>query len=371
MFNTSKMSSRSFQTNVGPAFFERVAFMEDMFRGREVGGESIGYTLRCSAAEFVESVREALGTALVQCTSVEEWTVTSGTVVAQLQARHDGDPASAGAAWREAILFGLPDDVRRAAAALREKWGPLALPEVEWWLMTKDGPVARHVVLERPPVPAAAFYPWLPEEPEAFIDAYLASSASLLFLAGTHGTGKTSLIRHMITSRGMVGYLTYESAVLDSDAMFLDFMLSPRRCAMVIEDADGMLAARSSNGNELVKRFLNVSDGLVRCDNKKVIFTTNLEDFHSVDPALLRPGRCFASLRGRALTAEEATAAARVAQIKRSAPGSCTLAEMFNGVARQDIGTRIIGISPVPRSGHPGTPPAGAPSVQTPAMLRS
>jgi ATP-dependent 26S proteasome regulatory subunit len=42
-----------------------------------------------------------------------------------------------------------------------------------------------------------------------------------------------------------------------------------------------------------MSRFLNISDGLIKLPNKKLVFTTNVTNFENIDSALLRPGRCF------------------------------------------------------------------------------
>jgi ATP-dependent 26S proteasome regulatory subunit len=76
--------------------------------------------------------------------------------------------------------------------------------------------------------------------------------------------------------------------------------------AFVIEDADHLLKARS-NGNVDLHRFLAVADGVVRAQGRKIIFTTNLPNIGDIDEALVRPGRCFATVRTRALDQREAT----------------------------------------------------------------
>jgi hypothetical protein len=83
-------------------------------------------------------------------------------------------------------------------------------------------------------------------------------------------------------------------------------------------------------------RFLNVSDGLVRMTGKKIIFTTNQNDFRSVDPALVRPGRSFDALRARPLTYEEACLAAADAGLAPPVEQeNMTLASLFNPNVRQ------------------------------------
>ena len=57
-------------------------------------------------------------------------------------------------------------------------------------------------------------------------------------------------------------------------------------------------------------RFLAIADGVVRAQGRKIIFTTNLPSVGDIDDALVRPGRCFAVVRTRALELGEATALA-------------------------------------------------------------
>ena len=73
-----------------------------------------------------------------------------------------------------------------------------------------------------------------------------------------------------------------------------------------------------SNGNIDLHRFLAVADGVVRAQGRKIIFTTNLPNIGDIDEALVRPGRCFATLRTRALERSEAASLlARIAAARR------------------------------------------------------
>ena len=53
-------------------------------------------------------------------------------------------------------------------------------------------------------------------------------------------------------------------------------------------------------------KFLNVGDGLVTTRNKKLIFSTNLPSVSDIDPALIRPGRCYDILHFGELNQEQA-----------------------------------------------------------------
>ena len=60
-----------------------------------------------------------------------------------------------------------------------------------------------------------------------------------------------------------------------------------------------------------------IADGVVRAQNRKIIFTTNLPNIGSIDDALLRPGRCFATIQMRPLARRETDAV-----LNRLLPGS-------------------------------------------------
>ncbi len=60
-----------------------------------------------------------------------------------------------------------------------------------------------------------------------------------------------------------------------------------------------------ARGNLHLHRFLAVADGVVRAQGRKILFTTNLPNVSDIDDALLRPGRCFANVRFRALERPE------------------------------------------------------------------
>jgi len=96
---------------------------------------------------------------------------------------------------------------------------------------------------------------------------------------------------------------TGDRRALESDEIFVEFITGSHD-AFVIEDADHLLTARAS-GNQELHRFLAIADGVVRAQGRKILFTTNLPNVGDIDDALLRPGRCFATVRTRSLTREE------------------------------------------------------------------
>ena len=152
-------------------------------------------------------------------------------------------------------------------------------------------------------------YPMLDEPVASFIDRYLSARETVLVLQGPPGTGKTRLVRAILAGlsrrKGDSAKVLYtaDRRTLENDEIFVEFVTGAHD-AFVVEDADHILGART-DGNADLHRFLSVADGVVRALGRKIIFTTNLPNVGDIDEALLRPGRCFAMLRTRALDRAE------------------------------------------------------------------
>jgi hypothetical protein len=160
-----------------------------------------------------------------------------------------------------------------------------------------------------------AAYPEIKGGVAGFIDRYLRAPETVLVLQGPPGTGKTRLIRAILGEisrrKGEQAECLYtgEMRALETDAIFVKFITGTHD-AFVVEDADHLLKPRS-DGNQHLHRFLTIADGVVRAQGRKIIFSTNLPNVGDLDDALLRPGRCFARIHVRTLTAAEAKALAQ------------------------------------------------------------
>lgn len=177
------------------------------------------------------------------------------------------------------------------------------------WLYSTDGNTVE-IPLREDRVPIDQMYPWLGDESlKHYYDRYISSDASILVLIGPPGTGKTTFIRGLLQHTGLSALVTYDPAILAKDYVFAQFIESDMSI-MVIEDADNFLGARE-DGNDIMHKFLNVGDGLVTTSNKKLIFSTNLPSIRDIDPALVRPGRCFDIVNFDYLSAKDAQTLAR------------------------------------------------------------
>jgi hypothetical protein len=153
-------------------------------------------------------------------------------------------------------------------------------------------------------------YPSLKEGVASFISHYVTAAEPVLVLQGPPGTGKSRLVRGILAElarrRGAESsaIFTNDPRVLADEQLYVRLLTSSVD-AFVLEDADQLLLPRA-DGNDVVQRFLAIADGIVRIQGRKIIFTTNLPNVGDLDPALVRPGRCFGRVFLRELQLPEA-----------------------------------------------------------------
>jgi hypothetical protein len=233
-------------------------------------------------------------------------------------------------------LYGLESHVIQMQEAIEAGLSSQKLVKLTWYYKGSRGTdsASLHVTNDNHMI-HNEFYPWLTHGVDTFVDNYLRSNASILVLYGPPGTGKTSFLRYLLTSRGINAAVTYDERILREDSFFVEYLTDEEHNALIVEDADLLLSPRENGQNDMMSKFLNVSDGLVRIANKKLIFTTNITQLSKIDSALLRPGRCFAAVEFRELTSAEASAAASVAQLSDrdwSSQDYWSLSQLFNPV---------------------------------------
>lgn len=213
------------------------------------------------------------------------------------------------------IVQGLPDMVPSIAKHVDDTKVEVTKSRIEWKFMSGGRPQSKNMTIKDPPKPLDEFYPWLNDSIENYFDRFLASDSNILIFLGEPGAGKTSLIRHLIVSRDLNCTVTYDNELLKSDSLYVDYLLDDDMNMLIVEDAETILTDRKNAGNQIMSKLLNVSDGLVKVFNKKMIFTANVNEIDDIDSAILRPGRAFDIVKFRKLTFKEAVAAAKAAGI--------------------------------------------------------
>lgn len=130
----------------------------------------------------------------------------------------------------------------------------------------------------------------------------------IVLLHGKPGTGKTSYIRHLISSvKKDVIFLPPNMATSITNPDLISILLDNPNSVFVIEDAENIVIDREREGNSPVSALLNISDGLLSdCLNIQIICSFNT-DLSKVDSALMRKGRLVAKYEFKELEIEKAS----------------------------------------------------------------
>lgn len=206
-------------------------------------------------------------------------------------------------------------------------------PKVSWVTSIRDEhPSITSLPIKAPGTFNPLAYPGLGQSLDDFIKGYLESTSNILLMYSPPGTGKTTLLKHLLEQTRESCLITYSEEIKNMDSLFAYFLTSNEKF-LIIEDADNYLTARSKDANNhSMKKLLNITDGLTSNPDKKVIFTTNLPNLNQVDTALLRPGRCYKALYFPYLSMCEAEAFLR-------SEGNGELPDLFASKVHKDSDT--------------------------------
>jgi hypothetical protein len=250
----------------------------------------------------------------------------------------DAEDSSSGGLYSITINSLYKENVEELLDHIKTSLAGKIINSVNWAFMTKTGNVINKE-MQISDVNTDAkdeFYPWIREGLDAYYNRYMETDENVLLLIGIPGTGKTTLIKNLLKRHKMNAVITYDEKLMGDDQFFLDFVRGDKDI-LIIEDADTMIMDRDKDNNTLLAKILNVSDGLIKNINKKIVFSTNITDKERIDSALMRPGRCFDVMDFRALTYEESLKVLEVTKMDKeiNEDREYTLAELLSSGNRE------------------------------------
>lgn len=157
--------------------------------------------------------------------------------------------------------------------------------------------------------------------------------SGIIIARGKIGTGKTSLIRKLITDVPK-HYIFITNGIAEhlGSPEFTSFLLENKDSVFILEDCEQILRKRTDSNffSSGIANILNMSDGILSdIFNVKFICTFNA-NMDMIDEALLRKGRCFANYEFKELCAEKTQKLLHKQGFDIENPQPMTLAEIYN-----------------------------------------
>lgn len=181
-------------------------------------------------------------------------------------------------------------------------------------IQTSGGLEIRNMGDGSSPLITGNYHPEVLEEVDFVLRSFKKSppAGRICILNGEPGTGKTHLIRSMLTQLDCV-FLIVPSGLIDAldKPNFLPLLLDikdkhEKPIIMVIEDGDICLVPRKSDNISTIASLLNLSDGILgSMIDIKMIISTNA-NIGEMDAAIMRPGRLCRNIHVGPLPYEQA-----------------------------------------------------------------
>lgn len=158
----------------------------------------------------------------------------------------------------------------------------------------------------------------------------------LITLHGSPGTGKTTLIKNLISDLGKDRkFLIIPSNMIQSllDPNMLSVLMNFKKAVLILEDAEVAILSRDDgnmHGASMVSTLLNMSDGLVGKALEITFLVTYNTGKERLDSALLRKGRLLFDHKFRALQAPEAQKLIDYLGFEYTAYEDMSLADIYN-----------------------------------------
>lgn len=130
----------------------------------------------------------------------------------------------------------------------------------------------------------------------------------LHILHGTPGTGKTTVIKHFISTLSKKKFIFIPARMVSSlsDPALISLLVKRGKdTVLVIEDAEEALVSEGGTRNSAINTLLNMADGFLGSILNIQIIATFNTDFKNVDEAILRKGRLLNIYEFKKLSVEK------------------------------------------------------------------
>ena len=158
-------------------------------------------------------------------------------------------------------------------------------------------------------------------------------SGKIILWHGEPGTGKSWALRSLMSAwnnwceADLILDPEFAFASPNYVAQLLKAQGPVKNRLLICEDADSLVSSREGREGRL-ERILNMADGIVgQGSNTMILITTNAGP-DRLDPAVSRPGRCFANIHFSRFSVEEAKERVQCSGIEVTT--AMTLAETYN-----------------------------------------
>jgi hypothetical protein len=173
----------------------------------------------------------------------------------------------------------------------------------------------------------------------AFVDKYseildkLKNQKRGLFLFhGDSGTGKTTLIRKLVSDLSEDKTIIYIPSYFMWDLVnpeLISFISKFKNAILLLEDAEMILTAAEDERTQAVSNILNITDGLLNDHMEMQVIATFNTTKKISDKALLRKGRLMVDYQFKKLTAEQATKLSEYIGLNKVYKEPKTLADVY------------------------------------------